>query len=123
MTWVVSDYTATPGTTEVSVTKGQQVEIIDTSSGAPEFCLVRLTAKGGSGEAGTQEGLVPLSVLKPAPSSKSVHRRAIDGIENKEHTESNGKFFQSIANLDYFHVLIDKFQWNVTSFTIYRLSD
>lgn len=98
MTWVVSDYTATPGTSEVSVTKGQQVEIIETTcSGAPEFCLVRLNAQSGSGTAignsadsAAQEGLVPLSVLKLAP-SKGVHRRNIDGADVKEHLENSGK--------------------------------
>lgn len=101
MTWVVADYTATPGTTEVSVTKGQQVEIIDTTcNGAPEFCLVRLNAHGGdaatdgSGSGGTQEGLVPVSVLKPAPTGKSSHRRNIDSGNNdgKEQQDNNGKY-------------------------------
>lgn len=93
MTWVVSDYTAVPGTTEMTVIKGQQVEIIDaTCNGAPEFCLVRLSSQGGSGDSSTQEGLVPISVLKPAPSSKAAHRRNIDGGETKEHPESHGKF-------------------------------
>lgn len=97
MTWVVSDYTATPGTSEVSVLKGQQVEIIDTAcNGAPEFCLVRLNAQGGgtgnnSGDAGTQEGLVPIAVLKPAPSKGAVHRRNLDGGDAKEHPETSGK--------------------------------
>lgn len=107
MTWVVSDYTATPGTSEVSVTKGQQVEIIDTAcSGAPEFCLVRLNAAGGSGtgsaaassaastasaDSQPQEGLVPLSVLKLAP-NKGNQRRNIDGAEVKEHAENSGKY-------------------------------
>lgn len=97
MTWVVSDYTATPGTSEVSVTKGQQVEIIDTAcSGAPDFCLVRLNAQGsGSGANGAdavaQEGLVPLSVLKLAP-SKGAHRRNVDGADMKEHPENSGEY-------------------------------
>lgn len=78
MTWVVSDYVATPGTNEVSVTKGQQVEIIDTNcSGAPEFCLVRLNIHSGSAAdgSGTIEGKVPVSVLKFAPSNKSSNRK------------------------------------------------
>lgn len=100
MTWVVSDYTATPGTTEVSVLKGQQVEIIDTAcNGAPEFCLVRLNTHSGEGGAttegsgGTQEGLVPVSVLKPAPTGKSSHRRNVDASNNdaKEQQENNGE--------------------------------
>lgn len=94
MTWVVSDYTATPGTSEVSVTKGQQVEIIDTAcNGAPEFCLVRLSNQGGGQASDTNvpEGLVPVSVLKPPPSGKVVHRRNVDSWDAKEHLEGNGK--------------------------------
>lgn len=92
MTWVVTDYTATPGTTEVSVTKGQQVEIIETAcSGAPDFCLVRLNIHSGSAAdgSGTIEGIVPMSVLKLAPSIKNVHRKG-DASTN-DTTESNGK--------------------------------
>lgn len=89
MTWVVSDYTATPGTNEVSVTKGQQVEIIETpNSEAAEFCLVRLGPMG-SGDGGTHEGLVPISILKPPPSAKGVARRGLE-VE-KEQPESNGE--------------------------------
>ncbi|XP_037034473.1 kalirin isoform X5 [Bradysia coprophila] len=87
MTWVISDYTATPGTNEVSVTKGQQVEIIDTPNTEPsEYCLVRLGPMG-SGDGGTHEGLVPISILKPPPSSKGVARRGLE-VE-KEQPESN----------------------------------
>lgn len=90
MTWVVSDYTATPGTNEVSVTKGQQVEIIETpNSDASEFCLVRL-GPIGSGDGGTHEGLVPVSILKPPPSSKGSVRRGLDA--EKEQPESNGEW-------------------------------
>lgn len=102
MTWVVSDYTATPGTNEVSVTKGQQVEIIDTNcNGAPEFYLVRLNIHSGSAAdgSGTIEGMVPISVLKPAPTNKNAHRRGTDnsgaatGADSKDTTESSGKQF------------------------------
>lgn len=37
MTWVISDYVAAQGSAELSVQKGQQVEVIDTNClGAPE---------------------------------------------------------------------------------------
>lgn len=93
MTWVVSDYTATPGTSEVSVTKGQQVEILETScSGAPDFCLVRLSPIGG-GDGGTQEGLVPVAVLKPAPNGKgfSTRGRTLDVAEKEQPETTSGK--------------------------------
>lgn len=96
MTWVITDYTATPGTNEVSVTKGQQVEIIETAcSGAPDFCLVRLNIHSGSAVdgSGTIEGIVPMSVLKLAPSNKSVHRKVGDASinDNKDANENSGK--------------------------------
>lgn len=99
MTWVISDYTATPGTNEVSVTNRQQVEIIDTNcKGAPEYCLVRLNGNAADGS-GTLEGLVPVSILKPAPSSKIIHRRTIDGnADNKDTSENNGKWNVNIQH-------------------------
>ncbi|XP_049540930.1 triple functional domain protein [Anopheles darlingi] len=68
MTWVIADHMAAPGSSELSVTKGQQVEIVDMScSGAPEYCLVRLSINASD----SSEGLVPVAVLKPLPSSHS----------------------------------------------------
>ncbi|XP_052565340.1 triple functional domain protein-like isoform X2 [Culex pipiens pallens] len=68
VTWVIADYVATQGTSELTVTKGAQVEVIDMNcTGAPEFCLVRLPINSTD----SQEGLVPVSVLKPLPSSHS----------------------------------------------------
>lgn len=95
MTWIVSDYIATPGTNEVSVTKGQQVEIIDPScGGSPELCLVRLNIHSGSaadGGSGTIEGMVPVSVLKPPPSNRNAHRKNVnDASEAKDSAEGNG---------------------------------
>lgn len=107
MTWVVTDYTATPGTNEVSVTKGQQVEIIETvCNGAPEFCLVRLNIHSGSAAdgSGTIEGIVPVTVLKLAPSIKVGHRKGAESNDNKESNEHNGKW-NSIQNLSQFNTL------------------
>ncbi|XP_017017775.1 triple functional domain protein isoform X2 [Drosophila kikkawai] len=67
-TWVVADYIASAGTNELSVNKGQQVEIIEQpTAGEPDFCLVRLNPQHD--DAAVQEGLVPVSVLKPPPGS------------------------------------------------------
>lgn len=99
MTWVISDYTASPGSGEVSVTKGQQVEILDTTTSShnnAEFCLVRLSPGGGGGDGGTQEGLVPVAVLKPAPATKGLLRRGLDAVthSDKDHHggDGNGEF-------------------------------
>lgn len=97
MTWVISDYVAAPGSAELSVQKGQQVEVIDTNClGAPDYCLVRLTnstsnnnnnnlsatslSSSSTQEQIVQEGLVPSSILKPPP-SQMKNRRTADGDE------------------------------------------
>ncbi|ALC42942.1 trio [Drosophila busckii] len=65
-TWVVADYIASSGSNELSVSKGQQVEIIEPPTASePDFCLVRLNPQHD--DAAVQEGLVPVSVLKPPP--------------------------------------------------------
>lgn len=93
MTWVISDHVAATGSDELSVTKGQQVEVLEMSTTVPDFCLVRLGIVGsgaGVGASGsskataaasvpTVEGLVPMSILKPPPTfSKASPRRTLD---------------------------------------------
>lgn len=100
MTWVVSDYVAAQGSAELSVQKGQQVEVIDTNClGAPDYCLVRLTnvstnnnnvsttslSSSSTQEQIIHEGLVPSSILKPPPTQTSKNRRAGDAEEGKFH--------------------------------------
>ncbi|XP_021962830.1 kalirin isoform X3 [Folsomia candida] len=74
-TWVVTDHIATPGSRELSVFKGQQVEIISVEdlthghlelSPSSEMALVRLVTGSGEGE-----GFVPLVVLKQLPRLRS----------------------------------------------------
>lgn len=75
MTWVVSDFTAT-SPQELSVTKGQQVEVVEICSSKPDFCLVRMPTRGTDHDsAGVPEGLVPLSALKQPPVLRSSPRR------------------------------------------------
>ncbi|EDV95637.1 GH15671 [Drosophila grimshawi] len=65
-TWVVADYIASAGSNELSVSKGQQVEIIELPTASePDFCLVRLNPQHD--DSAVQEGLVPVAVLKPPP--------------------------------------------------------
>lgn len=53
----------------MSVTKGQQVEVVEITSGNDQdYCLVRLNPQTDDGAA--QEGLVPISILKPPPGSQ-----------------------------------------------------
>ena len=99
MTCVISDYVAAQGSAELSVQKGQQVEVIDTNClGAPDYCLVRLTnsssnnnnnnnnlsttslSSSSTQEQIVQEGLVPSSILKPPP-TQMKNRRTADGDE------------------------------------------
>lgn len=77
MTWVVADHMAAPGSRELSVTKGQQVEVLENGSantgttGVPnagEWTLVRLPLTPGQAEPAA-EGLVPTSALKQPPTA------------------------------------------------------
>lgn len=63
MTWVIADFTATAAG-QLSVVKGQQVELIDCCGGMSEMVLVRVPSD-------CTEGLVPHTVLKQPPSLKS----------------------------------------------------
>ncbi|KAH8395569.1 hypothetical protein KR222_000041 [Zaprionus bogoriensis] len=74
-TWVVADYIASAGSNELSVSKGQQVEIIEPPTASePDFCLVRLNPQHD--DSAVQEGLVPVSVLKPPP---GAHKQGSSG--------------------------------------------
>ncbi|XP_049828356.1 kalirin isoform X4 [Schistocerca gregaria] len=64
MTWVVADHVAAAGSHELSVTKGQQVEVVE-AAGA-DWCLVRMPSAGVDSP---PEGLVPLAVLKQPPAA------------------------------------------------------
>lgn len=72
MTWVIADYTAS-ASGELTVHKGQQVEVLDArldaTGASSDWCLVRMPAGSSSGhDSGpAPEGLVPLSVLKQPP--------------------------------------------------------
>lgn len=70
ITWVVADHTAASGTRELSVTKGQAVEVLESEGVSPEWTLVRLVGGPGqsSGEA-APEGLVPTRALQQPPSA------------------------------------------------------
>jgi len=63
MTWVIADFTASAAG-QVSVTKGQQVELLDCCGGLGDMVLVRVPSDSA-------EGMVPHIVLKQPPSLKS----------------------------------------------------
>jgi hypothetical protein len=77
MTWVIADHVAAAGSQELSVHKGQQVEVLELNTPSPDWCLVRMPTSGSSVDS-PPEGLVPLAVLKqPPPGLKtSPSRRA-----------------------------------------------
>ena len=63
VTVVVDDFIAS-GASEISVRKGQQVEVLDLSPGQPNWCYVR-TLPSESGD--QYQGLVPTATLKQIP--------------------------------------------------------
>lgn len=90
MTWVMSDFTAT-NPQELTVTKGQQVEVVEVCAAKPDFCLVRMPTRGSEGhQEPVPEGLVPLVVLKQPPQARgSPSRRLPQGGEH----DIQGKLF------------------------------
>lgn len=96
---MISDFVAAHGSSELTVQKGQQVEVIDTTCvGAPEFCLVRLICNTNTTnnnvsssslsssslkDQSVQEGLVPSAILKPPP-SLSKSKRHVEGEEGEK---------------------------------------
>lgn len=73
MTWVIADHTPTAAG-ELSVQKGQQVEVLEMSAARADWCLVRAQPAEGTP---AREGLVPAVVLKPQPGQPaSPSRRA-----------------------------------------------
>lgn len=68
MTWVVAEHTA-GGAGEVSVSKGQQVEVLEAWAARPDWWLVRVPGEP------PQEGAVPATVLKPQPHQKTSPSR------------------------------------------------
>lgn len=60
MTWVVAEHTASSNG-ELTVTKGQQVEVIESCQGRADWWVVRIPGEP------PQEGAVPAQVLKPQP--------------------------------------------------------
>ena len=100
--WLVAeDYTAT-NENELSVHRGQQVELLDSSpNGNIEWCLVRVLSTSDAPVAGTgigagtgppsapppaappSEGLVPMAALKQMPNLKvSTSRTSIENEGN-----------------------------------------
>lgn len=106
MTWVVSDYTAA-NAQEMSVTKGQQVEVVEVCATKPDFCLVRMPTRGTDHDhANVPEGLVPLAVLKqpPAPRSSPSRRPLLD--------HDGGKFDLYFVNITVTFKPLKGIWWN-----------
>jgi hypothetical protein len=87
MTWVIADHVAAAGSQELSVHKGQQVEVLELNTATPDWCLVRMPTSGSSVDS-PPEGLVPLAVLKqPPPGLKtSPSRRAAADHDSGEYS-------------------------------------
>ncbi|XP_029348731.1 kalirin [Echeneis naucrates] len=94
LTVVLQDFTA-GCSTEMSVTTGQTVELLERPSERPGWCLVRTTDRSPP-----QEGLVPSSALCVSHSRSSVEMDCFfgSGKENYPVSGSDGKT-ESVANL------------------------
>ncbi|XP_051259531.1 kalirin isoform X2 [Dicentrarchus labrax] len=94
LTVVLQDFTA-GCSTEMSVSTGQTVELLERPSERPGWCLVRTTDRSPP-----QEGLVPSSTLCVSHSRSSVEMDCFfsSGKENYPVSSSDGKT-ESVANL------------------------
>ncbi|CAJ1079028.1 kalirin isoform X2 [Xyrichtys novacula] len=94
LTVVLQDFTA-GCSTEMSVSTGQTVELLERPSERPGWCLVRTTDRSPP-----QEGLVPSSALCVSHSRSSVEMDCFfsSGKENYPVSSSDGKT-ESVANL------------------------
>uniref|UniRef100_A0A8C9XGZ2 non-specific serine/threonine protein kinase n=1 Tax=Sander lucioperca TaxID=283035 RepID=A0A8C9XGZ2_SANLU len=94
LTVVLQDFTA-GCSTEMSVSTGQTVELLERPSERPGWCLVRTTERSPP-----QEGLVPSSTLCVSHSRSSVEMDCFfgSGKENYPVSSSDGKT-ESVANL------------------------
>uniref|UniRef100_A0A8C6WPC9 Kalirin n=1 Tax=Neogobius melanostomus TaxID=47308 RepID=A0A8C6WPC9_9GOBI len=90
LTVVLQDFTA-GCSTEMTVTTGQTVELLERPSERPGWCLVRTTERSPP-----QEGLVPSSTLCVSHSRSSVEMDCF--FSGKENYPSDGKT-ESVANL------------------------
>ncbi|XP_078043886.1 trio Rho guanine nucleotide exchange factor isoform X2 [Augochlora pura] len=91
LTWVIADHSAAPGSRELTVTKGQQVEVLENGSNisgvnAAEWTHVRLLVAQGQVDP-PPEGLVPTSALKQPPpaSNKTSPSRKTPSHQHHQH--------------------------------------
>lgn len=89
MTWVTHDFTAT-NSGELTVNKGQQVEVVEVCATRPDYCLVRMPTRGTDHQEAIPEGMVPLAVLKQPPvtsnrGSPSARRANVGNQGQQEH--------------------------------------
>lgn len=77
MTVVIHDFMASNGS-ELTVRRGQTVELVERPQEKPDWCLVRTTDRSPA-----QEGLVPSSVLCIAHSRSSIEMEGIFNHKGK----------------------------------------
>ncbi|KAK9877207.1 hypothetical protein WA026_016954 [Henosepilachna vigintioctopunctata] len=111
MTWVINDFTASCSQ-ELSVSKGQQVEVVEVCASKPDFCLVRMPTRGTDHDsAAVPEGLVPLSVLKQPPAPRSSPSRRVTVDNEPVERAGLGVLFPDCS----FNI-IQKDWWNVVAY-------
>ncbi|KAL0280126.1 UNVERIFIED_CONTAM: hypothetical protein PYX00_001517 [Menopon gallinae] len=96
MTWVIGDHVAAPGSQELTVHKGQQVEVLEMNASPPDWCLVRMSTSGSVDS--PPEGLVPVSVLKQPPGVKTSPSRKNSNDPEAEPGTSEGNASQGITS-------------------------
>ena len=79
VTVVIENYSAA-NNSEITVLKGQQLEVIDPTPGEPNWCMVRaINCEDGE----PCQGLVPIASLKPIPMLRVPGSRNSMDIDGK----------------------------------------
>ncbi|KAL0852358.1 hypothetical protein ABMA28_000559 [Loxostege sticticalis] len=106
MTWVVADHQSS-GAGELSVSKGQQVEVVEPWAARADWWVVRAPGEP------PQEGAVPAHVLKPQPHQKTSPSRRPLSHPNEE---GLGKQLLSLKSMPKSHQKGYKPEWGEKSF-------
>lgn len=89
VTVVIENYSAA-NNSEITVLKGQQVEVIDPTPGEPNWCMVRaINCEDGE----PCQGLVPIASLKPIP--------MLRGPGNRNSMDIDGRLFSNLMMVNF----------------------
>jgi triple functional domain protein len=97
ITTVISDFVSAPGTLQISVAKGQQVEILQSDCPeTPDYCFVRICEQNGKEphHSPEQDGLIPIAILKSHPATSKNSKNHLSGKHQPEADHIGGELIK-----------------------------